>query len=475
MQDSSGCSAGSLTAELPAIGLPATSLPAIGLPATSLPAIGLPATSLPATSLPASLPVIGPPSTEIREAKPLNSELQNSEMSFSETRSSATRSSETWTSGAMSAEVAVHEAQNTKVCAIILNWNQPQLSLACLESMERQVLLPGQMLDCLIVDNGSRDQSRQVFEAALEHRSTIGPPSEDVRSTSTPKVSLLLLAENRGFAGGMNAGIRHALDAGYEHLLILNNDTLADRNLLRELLAAMRVPQVGLLAPTIHRLQALDANREQDLSIDLPHYDREGNLSDRAPIWPSAGWRKESTLDALDTTAQPPRQLPYSIDWMTGCCMLMRADLATSIGLFDEGFHMYYEDHDLCLRAKAAGWDLLHVPSARLGHRVAASSGANSPEQRYMMARSSVRYYWKHSSGAQRLLLLATRGANLMLTLLRTLPRGDWRGGFAYTAGIRQGFRDLRSAAGRAADDEDRSSIQTRLDPQEGKASEPKR
>ena len=209
----------------------------------------------------------------------------------------------------------------------------------------------------------------------------------------------------------------------------------------------MRVKQVGMVAPTIYRLQPFDAALDQDLSVDPPHYDREGRMSDLAPVWPSAGWRKEASLDAIDTTAQTPRSAPYAIDWMTGCCMLMRAELVSSVGVFDEGFYMYYEDHDLCLRAKAAGWDLLHVPAARLGHRVAASSGTNSSEQRYMMARSSVRYYQKHTAGAQVILILATRSANLLLTMLRTLSKGDWRGAAAYIAGLRQGFRDLSSPA----------------------------
>ena len=121
--------------------------------------------------------------------------------------------------------------QAAKVCAIILNWNQAQLSLACLESLERQDLAPGQQMDCLIVDNGSDDDSRQVFEKALDHRSR-GKKDRRLHSSGTrPAVSLLLLAENRGFAGGMNAGIRHALESGYDHVLILNNDTLADWNI----------------------------------------------------------------------------------------------------------------------------------------------------------------------------------------------------------------------------------------------------
>ena len=285
---------------------------------------------------------------------------------------------------------------------LILSWNRREDTLDCLASLAVQALPAGFELRTLVVDNGSSDGSVEALQAAF------------------PRVELLALPANVGYARGVNAGLRLALDAGADWTLLLNNDTVAEPGLIAALVeAATASPEVGMLAPTV------------------VYHDRPSQ------VWPSAGWRRRLTLAAFDSTAAPPSREPYDVDWATGCCLLVRRALWEQVGPLDPGFRVYYEDHDLCLRARAAGWRIQHVPVARIRHKVARSTGEGSPAQLYLMARSSVRYYWKHAPGARRPLIIAYRLGSLARTLWRCWRQGRPAAGRAYLRGLRDGLIDL--------------------------------
>ncbi|HSP95635.1 MAG TPA: glycosyltransferase, partial [Candidatus Dormibacteraeota bacterium] len=105
-----------------------------------------------------------------------------------------------------------------KIAIVVLNWNQREATLACLDSL---ALADLQGAEVFVVDNGSRDGS----VAALDDR--------------LPPERLIALPENRGYAGGNNAGMRAALEAGAELVLLLNNDTTVSPDFLLPLLWAL--------------------------------------------------------------------------------------------------------------------------------------------------------------------------------------------------------------------------------------------
>jgi GT2 family glycosyltransferase len=72
------------------------------------------------------------------------------------------------------------------------------------------------------------------------------------------------------------------------------------------------------------------------------------------------------------------------------------------VGLLDEGYYIYAEDADWCLRARRAGFELLFVPTARLWHEVSASSGAASPWKIYHRLRANFRLFQLHTRGVER-------------------------------------------------------------------------
>lgn len=89
---------------------------------------------------------------------------------------------------------------------------------------------------------------------------------------------------------------------------------------------------------------------------------------------------------------------PIDIDDAPFCAVLLTRKILEDVGLPDEGFFLYYEDLDFCRRAKLSGFRLRLKPSAHMWHVVSASSGgSDSPSERYWMARSSIRYFRKHT------------------------------------------------------------------------------
>lgn len=295
------------------------------------------------------------------------------------------------------------------VASVVVNWNRRDDTLACLGALLAQ-RGPGVTHRLLLVDNGSTDGSVAAVRSAF------------------PDVEAIALPENRGYAPAANVGLRRALALSADFTWLVNNDTWAGPELLAALLAPFEAEDVGMTAPTVYL------------------------MSDPTRVWPSAGRRRRLTLAGLDTTADPPTREPYDVDWATGCCLLVRSAVWRDVGLFDPRFAFYYEDHDLCLRAKGAGWRILHVPRASIRHKVAASTGEGSPRQLYLLGRASVPYYWRHTRGAHRALIVAYRAGSLVRTMLRCLARGQGRAALAYGRGLADGIRDVHGSISRPWD-----------------------
>jgi hypothetical protein len=289
------------------------------------------------------------------------------------------------------------------VYAMTLSWNRQAETLACLRSM-RQLRFANKRL--LLVDNGSRD----------------GTP-ESVGQTM-PNVEIIVNERNRGFAAGCNRGIRHALRQGADYVLLLNNDTEIDQEALGHLID-LSDAGVGITAPKIYY-------------ADEP-----------TRIWSVGGKRHPLTLektgDARGEIDRGQWEEVLERDYVVGCAMLLSQHLLTKVGLFDERFFMYYEDSDLCLRGRQAGFRILLAPQAHVWHKVATSSGGtDSPNERYWMARSSVLFFHKHVRGARWSIVLPYRTASAIKTTLRLLCNGKSQAARAYLRGLQDGLAETR-------------------------------
>ncbi len=283
------------------------------------------------------------------------------------------------------------------VFAVTLNWNRPQDTLACLDSLRRQQPVAPKLL---VVDNGSTDESVELIRSAYAD------------------VELLETGRNLGFAAGFNVGIRYALKHGAEYIFLVNNDTVAHPSMLAQLLSSATAT-VGIVAPAIFYADQPDC------------------------IWSVGGAISPWLLEMTDHhgRGQPMPTAPVERDFLSGCALLVRREVFEQIGLFDENFFMYYEDLDFCLRARRQGYRLLLVPQARLWHQVSQSSGgADSPMERFYMALNSGRYFRKHMRGWQYLTILPHRALSALRWTLRLMWRRDGMALKAYWRGLLKGW-----------------------------------
>jgi GT2 family glycosyltransferase len=285
------------------------------------------------------------------------------------------------------------------VCALTLNWNRPDDTLECLKTLVDQSY---PKLHVLVVDNGSSDDSVARIGARF------------------PQVELVQSSENRGFAAGANLGLRRALDGGADLVFLVNNDTLIEQQAVAQLVAQAG-SGVGILAPVIYYAE------------------------DQDRIWSIGGrihpWTLDKYHDTWEQVDESQRTDAEEKDFVTGCGMLLTRPLLEEVGLFDERFFMYYEDADLCMRARRAGFRILLVPAAKMWHKVAQSSGgSDSLNERYWMARSSVIYFRKHARGAQWLAIFPWRAASAVRTTARLWRAGHREAAAAYWRGLRDGW-----------------------------------
>ena len=288
------------------------------------------------------------------------------------------------------------------VCALVLNWNGADDAIQCLQSLARQTYAN---LDSLVVDNGSVDDSVARIQEAF------------------PSVTLLENAENRGFAGGVNVGIRHALAEGFDYVLPLNNDLVLAPDCVEEMVACA-VNGASFVTATLY--YANDSRRIWSIG---------GNLH---PL------TLEKTADARGSIDRGERAAVLERHFVPGGATLMAREALEKIGLFDEGYFLYYEDMDLSLRARRAGLRAVAATRARMWHGVASSSGgSDSPRERYWMARSSVRYFGTHARFWQWPIILCWRLGSAVRTTARLLQRRERESLAAYWRGLGHGVGDL--------------------------------
>jgi GT2 family glycosyltransferase len=238
----------------------------------------------------------------------------------------------------------------TQVGAVVLQWNGRDDTLACLRSLAHVTYSD---LSVFVVDNGSADGGPEAV------------------ATEFPAVRLIRLGENRGFAGGVNAGVAEALAAGCEAVLLLNNDTVVDPGFLEPLVDAASIASVAAACS-----QILEAEGRR-IWYAGASYD------------PRRGYQGRHT--GYGDPPVPPTVAPYATGRACGGAMLVPRAALERVGGLDEDLFAYAEDVDWSVRARRAGLEILVVPASVVRHRVsAASGGASSPTSLYYALRNGI-------------------------------------------------------------------------------------
>lgn len=243
-----------------------------------------------------------------------------------------------------------------KVSIIIVNWNGEQYIKDCLASVFNQFY---KNFRVILVDNGSTDKSI------------------DFVKDNFPKVKIIALEKNYGFTGGNNFGIREAFrDEEVKYIALLNVDTKVQPQWLKELMiVAESNAVVGCCQPKV-------------LSLTNPKLlDAVGIIFNRSGGAIQLGYGKEDFGQY------------NQIKEVFGACaaaVLYRREMLEKIGLFDEDFFSYYEDVDLALRVRLAGWKCIYVPASIVYHKHSYTYRKDSPVTKFFCERNTYYYIIKN-------------------------------------------------------------------------------
>ncbi len=266
-----------------------------------------------------------------------------------------------------------------KLIVVTVSYNTSEDTKAFLKALEK-VHTPNFSLETIVVDNGSE----KVF--ALDH--------------TYKNLKIIRLETNTGFTGGYNIGIKKALERGADYLLIVNNDTIMDQDLCKNLIAVLESDmQIGVAAPKIYFAKGNEFHKDRYKTEEL------GKV-----FWYAGGsidWANVQSIHrGVDEVDHGQYDNTEQVDFVTGCCMMIKREVLEKVGFFDERYFLYYEDADLNVRIKRAGYKLSYVPDAKLWHVNAASSGSGSSLHDYFLTRNQMLFGMSYAPLRSKIALL---------------------------------------------------------------------
>jgi len=247
-----------------------------------------------------------------------------------------------------------------KVAIIVLNWNQPETTHECVDSL-RNIEYRDHVI--IVVDNGSDIEKYNKLLSLIEENESI----KIVRSE-----------KNLLYAGGNNFGYEYAKRFNPDYVLFLNNDTIVDRQFLRRLVDFMdKHNDVGVVGPKIYYSEKPDT------------------------IWHAGGYVNFLTGKiahyGLREKDDSRWNVAREVDYVSGCALFIRRQVFDRIGGFDESFGIYTEDVDLCFRVKKMGYKVVYVSDSIIWHKLSISSGGNvSFFKIWNKFKSNIKFFLRH-------------------------------------------------------------------------------
>ena len=214
------------------------------------------------------------------------------------------------------------------VTAILVAYNSEKVIASAIASL----LADAAVEKIIVVDNCSHDNTRDMIRRDF------------------PQVTLIENPRNDGFGPANNIALARVSG---DYALLVNPDAVMNAGAIEKLLlASERHPDAAIVAPALYDEQG------------KLHHSFKRNVFDR-----------ESSRDKL---VVPEGEM--CAEFLSGAVMLFNMELMRQVGFFDPNIFLYYEDDDICLRVRNAGFSLVYVPAAHAVHLMGASSGASRPE-----------------------------------------------------------------------------------------------
>ena len=237
----------------------------------------------------------------------------------------------------------------------MVNWKQYELTKSCIISLLKSEF---ENFKIILIDNESNFKELKALKKQFKEIVTFSNQ------------------HNLGFCKANNQAIKYAIKNNFELVMLLNNDTEVDKNFIDPLINKIKKDNsVGAVQPLIM------------------------NYNKRDSVW-SAGGYINKFFGYTSTIKNPNRNL--GLDWVTGCCILLKADIIKKVGLIDENFFAYYEDVDWSFRIKDLGYSLNLVNTSLVYHHGSKSSenssfeGNLSPKVHYLNFKNHIYLLRKH-------------------------------------------------------------------------------
>jgi N-acetylglucosaminyl-diphospho-decaprenol L-rhamnosyltransferase len=297
---------------------------------------------------------------------------------------------------------------------------------------------PGPALDGFITSL-SAATTRPVEVVLADNGSTDGAPEAAV--ARYPHVRLLRTGGNIGYGAAVNAGLA-GLTSG--HALVANPDVHFEPGAVDELLAvAGRWPRAATVGPAIRTPEG----ELYPSARDLPRLSTGAGHALLGWAWPGNPWTARYRRER-----ESPRERPAG--WLSGSCFLVDLEAFWSVGGFDPGYFMYFEDVDLAERLGRRGWLHVYAPSAVVVHE----GGHATRREPHRMARvhhtSALRYLSRQYAGPRHAPLRAALRAGLGGRMLVSYVSGRVAAGARFqrratelTAARRAGRRRARTGS----------------------------
>ena len=248
---------------------------------------------------------------------------------------------------------------NSKVAVIIVNWKKYDITSSCIESILNST---NSNFKIILVDNESDNKKVKNFKYRNE-------------------IKIIQNKKNEGFSKANNIGIDYALKNNYDYTILINNDTIVEKNLIEVLLKTAQAKNFSVVQPLILKYNGKE-------------------------IW-NAGGRINYFFGNFITRKKVGNSLNSShelTEWLTGCCCLFKTKIFKEIGKLDESFFAYYEDVDFSLRLKKHGYKIGFTSKTHIYHYESFSSISNnskggklSPYIHYLNIRNHILILKKHS------------------------------------------------------------------------------
>ncbi|MCH9612068.1 MAG: N-acetylglucosaminyl-diphospho-decaprenol L-rhamnosyltransferase [Chlamydiia bacterium] len=247
---------------------------------------------------------------------------------------------------------------------IIVNYNGTEDTRICVESVLQSDF---SNFAITLVDNGSRDRSIETVAALSD------------------KIDLIRCQENYGYAEGNNIGIKHSLAKGAQYIMVLNNDTKIPPSLLHTL------------------YQKAKYNKKQVVGGIPLLMDHPDTIDHLGGIWNP--WK--ARFDLISAHA-PLSQVDLTpLDYIAGSMFFVHRQFFEDVGFFDPRFFLFFEEADLCCRAKRLDYTLTIEPKAQYLHKKSAAFGKSHPLKSYFFWRNRLLYIKKNTTLLKKIALRA--------------------------------------------------------------------